>query len=84
MPRHALPCLLAFLVLSIAPALSIAGPYDAQFRQFLEREIAPAAISAGVPQSVVTRELSGLTPDTSLPGLGRPDARGAKSKKENC
>lgn len=74
MPRLALPCLIAFLVLSFAPAPSVAGPYDAQFRQFLDREIAPAAISAGVPQSVVTRELSGLTPDTSLPGLGRPDA----------
>ncbi|GAB4539404.1 MAG: lytic murein transglycosylase [Roseibium sp.] len=57
-----------------------AGPYDAQFRQFLAAEIAPAARQAGVAQAVIDRELAGLTPDTSLPGLVGPGGKGTPPK----
>ncbi|WP_299809154.1 lytic murein transglycosylase [uncultured Roseibium sp.] len=57
-----------------------AGQYDAQFRQFLKTEIMPAARQAGVSQATLDRELAGLTPDTSLPGLVGPGGKGAPPK----
>lgn len=57
-----------------------AGPYDAQFRTFLEREIIPAARKAGVSGATLQRELKGLTPDTSLPGLVGPGGKGEPPK----
>jgi len=74
MRRKPLFCRLAgclAVLLALAGPVS-AGPYDARFRAFLEAEIVPAARAAGVPQAVLTRELAGLTPDTALPGLGKP------------
>lgn len=46
---------------------------QAKFASFLETRIVPAAREAGVPASAIARELKGLSPDTSLPGLGDPD-----------
>lgn len=64
-------------VLLALAALSATQPaharYEAEFRAFLSGKVAPAARAAGVPQSVIDRELSGLTPDERLPGLSRPD-----------
>ncbi|MEM5581597.1 lytic murein transglycosylase [Roseibium sp. AS2] len=57
-----------------------AGKYDAQFRQFLNSEIAPAARKAGISQATLDRELKGLSPDTSLPGLVGPGGKGAPPK----
>ncbi|WP_297590725.1 lytic murein transglycosylase [Roseibium sp.] len=57
-----------------------AGKYDAQFRQFLQSDIAPAALNAGISQATLDRELSGLTPDTSLPGLVGPGGKGSPPK----
>ncbi|WP_264602894.1 lytic murein transglycosylase [Rhodobium gokarnense] len=62
--------------LAFAAPHATAGAYDAQFRKFLEREIVPAARAAGVSSGTLSRELSGLTPDTSLPGLTRPGGGG--------
>ncbi|MHA7775120.1 lytic murein transglycosylase [Roseibium sp. M-1] len=66
------------IALLVAPAW--AGQYDAQFRQFLESEIGPAARQAGVSQATLDRELKGLTPDTSLPGLVGPGGKGTPPK----
>ncbi|MEH0071031.1 hypothetical protein V6L77_13010 [Pannonibacter sp. Pt2-lr] len=64
-------------VLLALAALSATQPaharYEAEFRAFLSGKVVPAARAAGVPQSVIDRELSGLTPDERLPGLSRPD-----------
>lgn len=49
-----------------------AGPYDAQFRQFLDGPVTSDARKAGVSAATIAREFKGLTPDTSLPGLGKP------------
>jgi lytic murein transglycosylase len=69
------------LSLSILPSgLAIAGQYDQQFRQFLASAVVPAARQAGVSQSTLDRELRGLTPDTSLPGLVGPGGKGAPPK----
>ncbi|WP_428671919.1 lytic murein transglycosylase [Roseibium sp.] len=57
-----------------------AGQYDAQFRQFLKSDVAPAARQAGVSQATLDRELKGLTPDTSLPGLVGPGGKGKPPK----
>lgn len=46
--------------------------YDAAFRQFLQSEIVPEARRAGISEKTLSRELSGLTLDTSLPGLAKP------------
>jgi len=59
---------------------ALAGPYDAEFQRFLTREIVPAARAAGVSDAVLKRELAGLTPDTSLPGLGKPGGGGTPPK----
>ncbi|MHC5655105.1 lytic murein transglycosylase [Stappia sp. ICDLI1TA098] len=67
----ALAAILAF-GLAAAPAQAQSGP-DAGFNAFLSRKIVPAARKAGVPAGVIQRELAGLSPDTSLPGLGDPD-----------
>ncbi|MFN3499376.1 MAG: lytic murein transglycosylase, partial [Pannonibacter indicus] len=65
---------LAASLIAICAALSpVQAAYEAEFRAFLAGKVAPAARAAGVPQSVIDRELSGLTPDEKLPGLSRPD-----------
>ncbi|MCA1299921.1 lytic murein transglycosylase [Stappia indica] len=69
------PLLLAAALSLLAVPVS-AGPYDAGFRAFLDGTIAPAAREAGVPAAVIARELAGMTPDTSLPGLGKPGGKG--------
>ncbi len=68
----------AFLASGVLPAS--AGKYDTQFRQFLKSDIVPAARRAGVSQAVLDRELAGLTPDTSLPGLVGPGGKGKPPK----
>ncbi len=72
------PALLTVLAFSLLPAR--AGQYDAEFRQFLTSEIAPAARQAGISQATLDRELKGLTPDTSLPDLVGPGGKGAPPK----
>jgi len=72
-------------LVTFAPVLLLAlpaqaGKYDSQFRQFLSSEIVPAARQAGVSQTVIDRELKGLTPDTSLPGLVGPGGKGSPPK----
>lgn len=57
-----------------------AGTHDAAFQKFLARDVIPAARKAGVSQAVLSRELTNLTPDTSLPGLGKPGGGGAPPK----
>ncbi|MBB4302241.1 lytic murein transglycosylase [Rhodobium orientis] len=77
-------CLVRFRAIGAAAlcAAVLAAPHpadgadDARFRQFLDREIVPAARAAGVSAGTLTRELSGLTPDTSLPGLTGPGGGG--------
>ncbi len=70
--------MLKFLVLLLALIVcgfetsQAAENYDAAFRTFLAREVVPVARAAGVSQTTLDRELAGLTPDTSLPGLARP------------
>lgn len=54
-----------------------AGPHDAAFARFLKNEIIPAARGEGISSATLQRELSGLTPETSLPGLTEPGGRGA-------
>lgn len=76
-----LACLIGLtttLVLMAAPAL--AGKYDAAFQKFLTDEIVPAARQAGVSQQTLDRELKGLTPDASLPGLVGPGGTGKPPK----
>lgn len=81
MSRRLQAALVALFVSSLlqTPAAS-AGKYDAQFRQYLTSQVVPAARSAGVSQATLDRELKGLTPDTSLPGLVRPGGKGAPPK----
>lgn len=69
---------LCAVVAIIQPAL--AGPHDAEFKRFLDRDVAPAAQAAGVSAAVLNRELSGLTPDTGLPGLVGPYGKGTPPK----
>lgn len=65
-----------FAALVLALVLPIgnvgAGPYDAEFQRFLDQTVSADARKAGVSAGVIARELAGLTPDTSLPGLGKP------------
>ncbi|MCX2724437.1 lytic murein transglycosylase [Roseibium salinum] len=77
-----LVCLLLVLPALAAALPAAAGQYDAQFRQFLNSEVIPAARAAGVSQATIDRELAGLAPDTSLPGLVGPGGRG-KSPEVN-
>ena len=72
MPHLPLAAALIAIIVSLTGPPVLAGPYDRQFRAFLDSDIVPAARAAGVSQSVLSRELSGLTPDLSLPGLGKP------------
>ncbi len=73
--------LAAMLIAFISqPKPANAGKYDAQFRQFLNSDVIPAARRAGVSQATLDRELAGLTPDTSLPGLVDPGGKGAPPK----
>jgi len=64
--------------LFVSPAQ--AGKHDAEFRRFLEAEVKPAAQAAGVKGATLSRELQGLTPDTSLPGLVGPGGKGSPPK----
>jgi len=57
-----------------------AGQYDRQFRAFLDQIVMPDALAAGVRRAVLDRELKGLTPDTSLPGLTKPGVNDAPVK----
>ena len=77
LPNLAAIAVTAFTALSLPAG---AGQYDAQFRQFLEAEVIPAARQAGISQATLDRELKGLTPDTSLPGLVGPGGKGAPPK----
>jgi lytic murein transglycosylase len=76
LPRLAIAAL-AFLAVSLPAG---AGQYDAQFRTFLDTQVGPAARQAGVSQATIDRELKGLTPDTSLPGLVGPGGKGEPPK----
>jgi len=79
--RNLPPVFLAVLTLFVTQALPAhAGQYDAQFRQYLSNDVIPAARQAGVSQAVLDRELKGLTPDTSLPGLVGPGGKGKPPK----
>ncbi|MBN9672811.1 lytic murein transglycosylase [Roseibium aggregatum] len=81
MIRNLPPVFLAALSLLLTLTLSAqAGQYDAQFRQYLNSEVVPTARQAGVSQAVLDRELKGLTPDTSLPGLVGPGGKGKPPK----
>lgn len=68
--HRALPALLASLAVLLAAVCSSPSlaqqSLQAKFDRFLETRIVPAARAAGVPQDVIRRELSGLSPDTSL------------------
>ncbi|MEM8703145.1 MAG: lytic murein transglycosylase [Pseudomonadota bacterium] len=77
-----LPIALAALLISLLAlqGTANAGKYDAQFRQFLNETVIPEARRAGVSQATLDRELAGLTPDTSLPGLVGPGGKGAPPK----
>ena len=66
----------SFAALVLLSLPSQAGPHDAAFRRFLEREVIPAAQAQGLSDAVLMKELSGLTPDTSLPGLVGPGGKG--------
>lgn len=46
--------------------------YQAEFDRFLETKVVAAAKRAGVSGATLGRELAGLKPDTSLPGLAKP------------
>ncbi|WP_331461924.1 lytic murein transglycosylase [Roseibium limicola] len=59
--------LLAGMVCLLAPLLSAAQARD--FQSFLQNDIIPAGKAAGISDRTLQRELSGLTPDTKLPGL---------------
>ncbi len=67
-------------ILVVFAGTAHAGPHDAAFRTFLDRSVIPAALKAGISKSVLRRELAGLTPDTMLPGLGRPGGGGTPPK----
>ncbi len=73
-------CLAALAATLAFGTPAFAGQYDAQFRQFLNTQIVPAARKAGVSKATLDRELAGLTPDTSLPGLVGPGGKGAPPK----
>ena len=54
-------------------AVTFAAPAtaDAKFQSFLERSVWPAAKGAGVRRGTFDSAVRGLTPDRSLPGLGK-------------
>ncbi|TWI87266.1 lytic murein transglycosylase [Roseibium hamelinense] len=70
--------LVACCVLALSHA--VAGTHDAAFKSFLSNDVGPAARSAGVSQATLDRELAGLLPDTSLPGLVGPGGNGSPPK----
>lgn len=70
----------ALIAVMATPEPATAGKYDAQFQKFLKSDVIPAARQAGVSQATLDRELAGLTPDTSLPGLVGPGGKGAPPK----
>lgn len=57
-----------------------AGPHDAAFKAYLQQDVIPAARKAGISDKTLKRELAGLTPDTSLPGLVGPGGKGKPPK----
>ena len=62
------------LRLLVVLAAIVVAPFayaDARFDRFLENEVWPQARSAGVDRSTFESALRGVTPDTSLPGLGQ-------------
>ena len=71
---------MTLLVAMAAAGGAQAGPYDAAFQRYLKNTITPKALSAGISKSTLRRELAGLTPDTSLPGLGKPGGGGTPPK----
>ncbi len=73
-----LPILAALFLLGGLPAA--AGPHDAAFRAFLKNDVIPNARAAGISNTTLSRELKGLTPDTSLPGLVGPGGKGSPPK----
>lgn len=70
---------LSFLALLVC-AMPAHSAYEAEFAAFLTQKVIPAARAAGVPDTVLQRELAGLKPNTDLPGLGRPDRPEAPAK----
>ncbi|MBA5778314.1 lytic murein transglycosylase [Stappia sp. F7233] len=61
---------LACLAVLVLPAQ--AQSYQVEFERFLATKVVPAAKRAGISDKTLRRELGGLKPDTSLPGLARP------------
>lgn len=72
--------LLVALGFSLVSGLALAGPHDAEFQRYLTNEVIPAAKAQGISDSVLKRELSGLTPNTKLPGLIGPYGKGKPPK----
>lgn len=72
--------LLVALGFSLVSGLALAGPHDAEFQRYLTNEVIPAAKAQGISDSVIKRELSGLTPNTKLPGLIGPYGKGKPPK----
>ncbi|SHL26240.1 lytic murein transglycosylase [Roseibium suaedae] len=68
------------LIAMLPAGTAMAGPHDATFKSFLEDTVTPAARKAGVSGATLQRELKGLSPDTSLPGLVGPGGKGAPPK----
>ncbi len=69
-------CVVLVLLLASPADTAAAGPYDAEFRAYLENIVIPEARAAGVSAALLERELEGLTLDTSLPGLTKPGGGG--------
>ncbi|MEJ8475142.1 lytic murein transglycosylase [Roseibium algae] len=74
----AIICFASTCLIGKRPAF--AGPHDAAFRVFLEKQVKPAARAEGISTATLSRELKGLTPDTSLPGLVGPGGKGSPPK----
>ncbi|WP_417668388.1 lytic murein transglycosylase [Roseibium sp.] len=71
---------LALICSALWSGTAFAGPHDAAFRAFLNDDVVPSARAQGVSDAALSRELKGLTPDTSLPGLVGPGGKGAPPK----
>ena len=65
--------MLRSVLLAASLALGAVGTAqaDAQFQSFLERSAWPEAKRAGVTRATFDRTVRGLTPDRSMPGLGK-------------
>ena len=72
--------LLTVLGSLVAGGVACAGPHDAAFKAFLQSDVIPAARAKGISDATLNRELKGLTPDTSLPGLVGPGGKGEAPK----